>query len=286
MSLTSIIENTQVRLTDADRKLVSAILSNPTEVSYLSTTDIAERVNVHPATAVRLAKKLGFGGYPELRAYIQADIINNAKPAERVRESLAQLENGAILSGLIEQEIDTLRNLDEQNLQPKIIEAAQSIIATEHIFIFGQGNSTTLVELMNRRLRRDGYRNTILGHQDRELAERILPMGPKDILLAFGFHSAPQGLSTCLQHARDVGAQSILICDLIPPLIQPEPDILLMANRGLRSEFLTLAVPMAICNALVLTISSLDKGKSIETLERLTELTRRFKDEPQEETIR
>jgi len=284
LSLTSIIGNTEVRLTESDRKLVAVILANPTEVSYLSTTDIAERVNVHPATVVRLAKKLGFSGYPELRAYLQADIISNTKPAERVRESLAPLENGAILSGLIDQEIETLRAIDHRNLQPEITRAAHTIIAAEHVFIFGQGNSTTLVELINRRLRRDGYHNTILGHQDRELAERILPMGPKDVLLAFGFHSVPRGLSTCLHHAREVSAKSILICDTVGPLVRPEPDIHLMANRGSRSEFLTLAVPMAICNALVLTISSLDKGTSIGTLERLVELTRRFKDEPEIKT--
>ena len=62
MSLTTLIEKNQVRLTDADRRLLKALLESPTEVSYLSTTDIAGRAGVHPATAVRLARKLGFGG--------------------------------------------------------------------------------------------------------------------------------------------------------------------------------------------------------------------------------
>jgi hypothetical protein len=53
-----------------------------------------------------------------------------------------------------------------------------------------------------------------------------------------------------------------------------------MADRGLGSEFLTLTVPMAICNAIVLTISHLDKGRSIATLERLAELTREIQEEP------
>ena len=52
MSLTTLIEKNQVRLTDADRRLLKALLESPTEVSYLSTTDIAGRAGVHPATAV------------------------------------------------------------------------------------------------------------------------------------------------------------------------------------------------------------------------------------------
>jgi DNA-binding MurR/RpiR family transcriptional regulator len=280
MSLTTLIEKNQVRLTDADRRLLKALLESPTEVSYLSTTDIAGRAGVHPATAVRLARKLGFGGYPDLRSYLQADIINKAEPADRIRESLSHMEEGAILSGLLRHETDTLDRLDSRDLQIKINQAARALIDAGHIFIFGQGNSTALVEMMGRRLRRAGFHHTILNHQDRELAERILPMKSDDALLAFGFHSVPRGIATCLNHSRRVGATSILVSDLVAPLIKPEPEITLMADRGLGSEFLTLTVPMAICNAIVLTISHLDKGRSIATLERLAELTREIQEEP------
>ena len=280
MSLTALIERNQVRLTDADQRLVKALLENPTEGSYLSTTDIAQRAGVHPATAVRLARKLGFGGYPDLRAYLQADIIDKAEPANRVRESLSHMEEGAILSGLLRHEIDTLTQIDGRNLQPKVDQAAQALIDAEHVFLFGQGNSTTLVEMMSRRLRRAGFHNTVLTHQNRELAERVLPMNSNDALLAFGFHSVPRGIGTCLTHARRVGATSILVSDLVAPLIKPEPQILLMADRGLGSEFLTLTVPMLICNAIVLTISQLDKGRSIGTLEQLVDLTNELQDEP------
>ena len=45
---------------------------------------------------------------------------------------------------------------------------------------------------------------------------------------------------------------------------------------GLAEEYLTLTVPMAICNALILTIARLDEGRSLKALGRLTELTRGF----------
>lgn len=104
-------------------------------------------------------------------------------------------------------------------------------------------------------------------------------MGAKDVLLAFGFHSVPRGLTTCLTHARKIGAASILVSDLVAPSIKPEPQIMLMADRGMGSEFLTLSVPMVICNAIVLTIFQFDKGRSISTLERLTDLTQEFQEE-------
>jgi DNA-binding MurR/RpiR family transcriptional regulator len=281
MTLSTLVQQNQARLTGADHRLIKILLAKPTEVSYLSTTDIAERAGVHPATAVRLARKLGFRGYPDLRAHLQADIIKNAAPAERVRESLSHIDEGAVLSALVDHEIETLNQLKVHDLQDKIDKAAEALIAAKHIFVFGQGNSTALVELINRRLRRAGFHNTVLEHQDRELAERILAMGPEDALLAFSFHSVPRGLVTCLKHARAVGAASVLISDLVAPQIKPEPDIVFMANRGMGSEFLTLTVPMAICNALILTISRLDEGQSIEMLNKLMELTRSFKQEPQ-----
>ncbi len=277
MSFRTRIEQHQDRLTVADQRLVRELLANPTEGAFLSTAGLADRASVHPATVVRLAQKLGFGGYPELRAELQAEIIKTKEPAERVRRRLAHLEDGSILAALVESEINTLRQLGEQVSEAQIQAAARTLIAARQVFLFARGNAMMLVELMGRRLRRTGFKAIFLTHQGRELAERVLTLGQEDVVLAFAFHSVPRGLVPLLEHATAVGATSILISDVIGPLVAPKPDMILAANRGLEDEFLTLTVPMAICNALILAIARLDEGRSLQALDRLGQLIRQFR---------
>ena len=89
MRFLALIERHQDLLTAADQRVVRELLASPTEAAFLPAAGLAKRADVHPATAVRLAQKLGFGGYRELKAELQAEIINTAHPAERVRHRLA-----------------------------------------------------------------------------------------------------------------------------------------------------------------------------------------------------
>src|SRR3546814_11075156 len=58
-------------LTNSDRRIIEILLAQQSEAAFLSAAQLAERAQVHETTATRLAQKLGFAGYPELRAHLQ-----------------------------------------------------------------------------------------------------------------------------------------------------------------------------------------------------------------------
>ncbi len=277
MSLREVIEQYDGRLTAADRRLVQELLSNPAEGAFLSAASLAERVGVHSAAAVRMARKLGFSGYPELRALLQSQLIADSGPADRLRHRLAHIDDETILDALVRSEIIALRDLNQHILQARIDEAAEALIRARKVFLFGHGHAVAIVELMQRRLRRSGLDVVVLVGPGRELAERSLSLGSDDALLAFAFHSIPPGLVSLMRHAGKAGATTLFISDLIGPMVRPKPDILLAAPRGgMAEEFQTSAVPTLICNALVLTIARLDKGRSLHSLEQLNCLIEAF----------
>jgi DNA-binding MurR/RpiR family transcriptional regulator len=276
MRFSELVEQHKDLLTAADQRVVRELLVNPTEAAFLSATGLAERGSVHPATVVRLAQKLGFSGYPGLKAELQAEVLNTSHPAERLRHRLEHVKQGSILADIIDSELTALHQLADQDPEAEINAAAQALMGARQVFLFAQGNATTLVELMDRRLRRSEFRTLILRQQGRDLAEHALALGPEDVVLAFAFHSVPTGLTPLLQHTARIGAASILVTDILGPLVTPRPDIVIAAKRGLAEEYLTLTVPMAICNALILTIAQLDQGRSLKALGRLAELTGKF----------
>jgi DNA-binding MurR/RpiR family transcriptional regulator len=275
MNIQSILEKYSDTLTPAEGQLVQILSAKPMETAFLSATKLAELAGVHPATAVRLAKKLGFHGYPEMREVLQADVVHRSNSAERIKRRLARADAHDLLSDLIESEIASLRELPNHVNQAQIDLAAKALIRASRVFVFAQGHAIALAELLDRRLRRSGLSTVLLKSQGRDLIERLLTIDRRDIIFAFALHIRPHGLSLVLKEAASVGAGSILLSDSLTlgHLPREKPTILLVAPRGETSEYQTLTVPMAICNALILDLARLDEERSLKTLETLDRLT-------------
>jgi len=265
MSLRQIVEDHSGRLTKSDRRLVQVLLSNPRESAFLSAQDLAERAAVHPTTAVRLARKLGFGGYPDLRAKLQDELIGGSQAVERVQQRLEHLGHGS-LEAFVQSEVATLSALPSQISQQELEKTAETIVEGKTTFLFGYGHSEALVTLMDIRLSRSGFVTRVMREPPRHLAADIENIGAGDVVILFVFNVISPRISAILKQAKDVGAKSIVISDPIGPLLRPLPDILLSASRGEVGEARSITVPMAICNALILVISEIDEGRSINHL--------------------
>ena len=85
MTFEEVIETFPGRLTKTDRRIIDELLANPREGALLSLPEIANRAAAHPTSAVRLAQKLGYSGYPELRSQLQSEMLDVLPPADRVR---------------------------------------------------------------------------------------------------------------------------------------------------------------------------------------------------------
>ena len=265
-------------LTEADERLVRVLLANPTESAFLSAAALSQRAGVHQASAVRLAQKLGYAGYPELRTALQADLVKASEPAERVRKRLRQMEND-ILGPLVSSEAEALLALPNHVTQAQLEAAARLLIDADRVLLFGRGHATALVDLLDRRLRRSGFYTLPLPYEGRDLAEHLLSMKPADVVLGLAFHRTPPGLLPMLEHASSIGARTLVVSDLLGPLLRPQPTLLLSAPRGEEAEFQTLSVPMTLLNALVLTIAQLDDNRSLQALDSLSDLIERFSDD-------
>ena len=276
MDFSNAVRQHKGKLTPSDLRLIDELLNNPTEGAFLSASALASRANVHEAAATRLAQKLGYAGYPDLRAQLQEDLLALGEPAERVQRRLEQIADGAILETLVESEVAALGALPRYVTADDLERAAACVHDAAHIYIYGRGHASSLVDLADRRLRRFGYRTVVLDGDNREVAERALAIGQGDCVLAFTFHRAAAPLGSLLNHAAAAGAKTIVVSDLTGATLRPAPDLLLAAPRGREEEFQTLSVPMAICNALILTIAQGDKEPSLLSLSHLAELIDQF----------
>jgi DNA-binding MurR/RpiR family transcriptional regulator len=239
----------------------------------MSGPQIAGRAKVHEASATRLAQKLGYKGYPELRAQLQREVLEGQDAANRMRRSVAKVKHGDYLADLVAAEMAALENLVRCVRQDEIDAAADLIFAARRVFIFGQGHAESVASFLKRRLDRFGMTTIALTGRGRDIAERIVCMERGDLVLALAFRKPPKNYVPLLRHAAETGVGSILISDLVGPTMEPKPDLMLAAPRGRSgSEFQTPTIPLAVVNAILMTIAGRHQDPIIGRLEKLSEL--------------
>ena len=243
-------------LSISDRRLIEVMVHDPGESALLSAAKLGEKAGVHAATVVRLAKKLGFSGFPALQEQLQTALLSQADPARRLQKSLKRIQSGDIIAELVATEQENLAALPDQVTQSQITEAAKMLVNARSIYVFAYGHASALAEIAIRRFRRYGILVTDLRYQGRELAERTLSLCASDAVLCFSFRRIAPGLEQLLDHADKVSAHTLLITDL--PFYNgcAKPELVLSAGRGQSTEYQTLSVPMLMLNALVLTMAN------------------------------
>lgn len=277
MTLIDRIKAQSKRLTQADQKLIATMLENRAEAAFLSGPQLSQRASVHEATVTRLAQKLGYRGFPDLRAQLQREVLDDQDAATRMRRSVAKVEHGDFLTDLIAAEISALETLARSVPQSDVDLAADMIFEGRRVFVFGQGHAQSVAGFLQRRLDRFGMTTIALTGRGRDIAERMVSMDKSDVVIALAFRKQPQSYAPLVQHARRVGARTILISDLAGPLMEPVADLMLAAPRGRSgSEFQTPTIPFAIVNGIVLTIAGRHEREVIGRLEKLSELFNDF----------
>jgi len=279
-SFESLINSFEGKLTDADQELISIILGEPSEAVYLSSAELASKAAVHASTVVRLARKLGFDGFPDMRQKLRQDVEFKKNSSDKIRQRIDLIEKGSNLSDLIESEIAAIAAISNTVSQNQIDEVVNKIYKAKSIFIVGRGSAAPLMTHFERRLRRSGIQcRAALNLQRRDLAEQLIGIQKGDAIVVFGFqsiNSLPSGYSSLIESAKSIGAHSIAIGDSTILTARPKPDIVLSVSRPKEGVMQLRSGPMLICEALAMTLLHKKSKKAVRGVESLEHLRANF----------
>lgn len=126
-------------LKSAEKRAADTILADPQYASTATIVDIAQKANCSEATLVRLARKLGYSGYPELKnAALETE-------AEAVELPYDELRPGDSPMTVVEKVFSTARQAlsDTQTLLEKdsYEKALELIVKAKRIFFIGAGDA-------------------------------------------------------------------------------------------------------------------------------------------------
>lgn len=272
-----LVQSCAETLTPSERRMIAAVLAQPRQAALASVTELARQSGVHEATASRLARKLGFDGFPAFRASLQSEFLPTEETATRMQRAMRSAGEGGALATLAAAERSALDTMLANVSEAQVMQAAGWLMEARRIYIFGRGNAEALSLLMAKRFLRYGRDVNLLSGDARSLAEGVLGMVAGDVLLAYAFRRPPKAYAALVDHCRSIGARVIVISDTTGPMLIPAPDLMLSSPRSTDADsFQTLTVPMAISNAIVIAAGASEETQTLQKLETLGSLIKRF----------
>jgi DNA-binding MurR/RpiR family transcriptional regulator len=241
---------------------IRAAMENGKSVSF--------RAGVHPASAVRLARRLGFKGYPEFRTFLQANLMEGGgdfeSPAARMAARLVRAEEGGVLASVLDSEIAALQQVRNSVSDADIRAFSETLRDCRRVFVFGRGHSAALSALIALRLNRSGYQAFDLASQMHQLPEALTTLSPGDVLWLLAFRKASPLIHDMRGIAAGKGAKTLALTDLRSARTDPAPDHQILISRGEPGESQSLVVPMTVANAVILDLAAIDDGRSLRAL--------------------
>lgn len=268
-------------LTPAERQLSETLLRNYPVSGLQSVTRLAEAAGVSTPTVIRMARKLGFNGFPEfqeaLREEAAARIMapERGQPAPPLPPSEGDFRNFAAAA---------FENLAEtvERLAPRTFDAIARLLADRERKVFLSGGRIT-------RSNADYFFNhlqiirpavTLLSQSPNVWPQYVLDMDRGAVLVVFDIRRYEADLARLATLARERGATIVLFTDQWGSPIGRDADHVVNARVEVPSSWdSTLAINLVV-EALIADVQSRlreDARERIAVLEEMFAATRIFR---------
>ncbi len=265
-------------LSPIQRKITDLIMRDPEEYTMLTITECSKKLEVSEASLTRFAKALDFKGYHDFQNSLKSNLLNQLTPKVKMEKTL---QKSAASTNRIEKEllkdIETLSKALQTINHEQFQKVVASISQAECVYLMGLGVSKSIVSFLDFRLRRIGIETKIFTSGGHEFMEKLLPIQSKDIVLAIGFQRSYSEIITALDYTQKKGIQAIsLVENALSPLAR-KASTSLIVKRGPKEELNSLALPMSICNAIMMEVTLIKERRALETMEQLEWINQTYK---------
>jgi DNA-binding MurR/RpiR family transcriptional regulator len=207
-------------MTRAERQLASHILRHYPVALLGSVTQLAKAAQVSSPTVVRLAQKMGFGGYPGLHAAVREELEARLEgPLSKHERWAAQAPEAHVLNRFADAVLGNLQATLAQ-IDQRDFDAAAALMADPARKVFATGGRITLAmaEYFVTHMKVIRPEVELLMPVSNAWPPALLEMRRGDVLLAFDIRRYENNVLQLVEMAAEQGAEVVLITD---PWVSP-----------------------------------------------------------------
>lgn len=227
------------------------LLDFPLDIPVASMRKIAEQAGVQPATLLRLAKALGYAGWPELKAvFVQSMQQSPKRYADRARELLHDKNPANALARAVAAQADNIRLIETSNTQ-SFPSAVQLLSKARQVYVAGFRASHAPAFLFQYQYRLFRPSVTLLRGDAGALEMELRALSKNDTVVIIGFAPYSNEALRVAHAAQRAGSRVLAICDSAVAPIALDADCVLLFSTETPSFFPSSAAASALVELLI-----------------------------------
>ena len=257
-------------LSKSQKAIAVYILEHYEKAAYMTAAKLGEYAGVSESTVVRFAIEMGFEGYPGMQEALR-DVVRTCLTAvQRMEITNDRLGNHNVLDRVLEDDIERIRNTQEQIDRARFAQAVDAICRAKSVYIAGVRATSSLASFL--------YFNCNLIFPDvklivttsgNEMFEQMLHIGTGDVLIAISFPRYSKRMIDAARYASENGAHIVAVTDSVQSPLAEHADSVLTAKSDMVSFIDSLVAPLSLLNALVVSIVQKKQSELASTFDRL-----------------
>lgn len=227
------------------------LLDFPLDVPVASMRKIAEQAGVQPATLLRLARSLGYGGWQELKdVFVQSLQRSPERYADRARKLQHDRRTGNTLARAIAAQADNIRRIEAGNAK-RLPAALQLLSRASQVYVAGFRASFASAFLFHYQYRLFRPSVTLLRGDAGTLEMELRALGKDDVVVIFGFAPYSREALRVADAAQRAGSRVLAICDSAVAPIALNADCVLLFSTDTPSFFPSSTAATALIELLI-----------------------------------
>lgn len=238
------------------------LLDRPEDIAFNSMREMAQHAGVQPATLVRLARRLGYGGYDELRGSFRDGL--RARPVDyraRARELQARTGGGDQPHGLAQLATEMVV-ADRENLADvletvgaeTLAEAASTMATARRLYILGMRSLYAAAFYVHYGCRMFRDNTVLIDGRGGTFTDDLRGIDGRDALLSFSIKPYTRGVVQATAYAAERGAAIVAVTDSSVSPIAPPARHVLRVPTGSPALFQSVVPALAVAQILVAQI--------------------------------
>ena len=267
------IKNMYPSMSKGHRKIANYILENYDKAGFMTALKLGETAGVSESTAVRFAYELGFEGYPEFQKELSETARRKLTFIQRMDLAENRTKGQDVLQRVTNLDIDSIRSTMENISKEEFSSIVDIITSARKVYIIGSRSAEPLAVFLHY------YLNLMLDEVinvkssgTTEVLQQVLKINKDDVIIGISFPRYSAQTLNALQYASDRNANVIAITDSLSSPIAKVSKYTLLAKSNMNSFVDSLAGPLSLLNALLVSISVIKKdelSKTFSTLEKI-----------------
>ena len=262
-------------LTRTDADIAEYILAHLSTIGFQTSTSLAEEIGVSDTSVIRFIRKLGFKGYADFRAEMNARAakqINQAQdlsPGEKYVRSRAQLKQDRLIRDVGGYTLENLQKSYAQLDQGTVAQVADILMSSDRKYIAGFRGTACCAQYMASKLLFLTPHVVLVTHADATAVENVLDITSKDCLFLYSFPRYSELCRVLMDIARENGAKIVLMTDRRTCPLANKADVVVVAQvegLGFTNSYVA---PLSLSEVFLLAISGRKDVTSSERFGRI-----------------